>query len=147
MKNMFFFRIVVLLLISSHIIFGESEKKKKYQTTSRLEKGENAGSVILGFGIFGTTCGIGMLIIGNVVMNKNSPGFYESFEAEQEAKRKYQNAGKFVNASGYFYGIGIPMIVGGAIVRGVFKRKLRDINGYGCALDIGLNSITLNYSF
>lgn len=147
MEKMFFFRIVVLLLISSHITFGETENQIKYQTTSRLEKGENAGSVILGFGIFGTTCGIGILIIGNIVMNKNGPGIYESFEAAQEAKRKFQNAEKFVNVSGYFYGIGIPMIVGGAIMRGLFKRKLRDINGYACTLDIGLNSITLNCSF
>jgi hypothetical protein len=147
MKKMFFFRIVLLLLISSHITFGQSENQKKYETTLRLEKGMDAGSTILGFGIAGTTGGVGMLIIGNIVKNRNGPGLYESYSAAQEAKRKYEAAEKVINASVYFYGIGIPMIVGGAIMRGVFKRKLRDFTGFEYSLDIGLNSITLNGSF
>lgn len=147
MKKSLFFRIAMLVLISSTVIFGESENQKKYETSMRLETGVSAGSVILGFGVFGTTCGLGMLIIGNIVMNKNGPGFYDSFAEAQEAKRKYQSAEKVINVSGYVYGIGIPMIIGGAIVRGVFKRKLREINGYACTLDIGLNSVTLNLDF
>jgi hypothetical protein len=132
-------KIVVLLLISSQIILAGSEAQKNYQIIMSLEKAKDAGSTIMGLGIVGTAVGVGMLIGGNVVMYKNDN--YHGSPA------KWHDGKNAVVASGYCYGIGIPMIVTGAIIRGVCKGRIRSLSGEKYGLNIGINSVTLNYSF
>jgi hypothetical protein len=126
---------------------GWAKSTIDYQHVLRLQRVKGAGSTMLGLGVAGTTVGVGLLIAGNVIRNRNSPGYYSSVDEEEDAKRAFRTGTGYVTAAGYCYGIGLPMIIGGAIVRGVSRRKLKRISGGNYSITIRRNTLALTRTF
>jgi hypothetical protein len=133
----------VIALIGATSIFaqeGESEIR-------RLQSINTGGGVLIGLGVAASIVGIGVVIGGNVTKNANSPNkFYDSQSAAEEAKAKWYEADHTIMLGGLGYEIGIPVIIVGAIMKGVTRRKLTEMNRY-LSLDVGPNSVAVVYKF
>ena len=106
------------------------------------------GGVLLGFGVAGTVAGVTLVIVGNTMKNANGPGYYSSYQAAEDAHSKWETGGRLITIGGFGYGIGIPMIIGGAIMRGVANSKLKRYKRLERAsIQAGSNYVKLVYDF
>ncbi len=134
----------MFLLIDQVGIYAEGFKYdiKEFNRTHQLKY---YGGVLLGFGLLGTASGTGLVIVGNVMKNKNKPGYFMSYNEATEAKEKWEKGDKLIGIGGICYGIGIPMFITGAIMRGVAVERLKKYKKL--SLLTGPNYMKFAYNF